>query len=103
MEDKMKRTFRAVGVVAALALAACSETTAPGLGNNVGGSLGGVTGGNVSPQEAQAVLSVVDASGWAAQDFGAVGATTEFQNDGEAWATSVLGPAATVAVPEFWG
>jgi hypothetical protein len=50
------------------------------------------------------VLGLLDQSGWAGADFGAVGPTSEFQNDGEPWATAPDGAAAAaVSVPEFWG
>ncbi|MBI4503872.1 MAG: hypothetical protein HY700_22255 [Gemmatimonadetes bacterium] len=91
---------------AALGMAACSENTAPNSDPVAGNPLSGmVTPGNpASAQTAAAVLSVVDQSGWSAADFGAVGATSEFENAGETWATSTYrSPTAAVAVPEFWG
>jgi hypothetical protein len=103
----VKKLLAGLLTFGALALAGCSDNTSPGndvssIGNPLPG--GSSPGTPASPQTSAAVMSVVDQSGWSASDFGAVGATSEFQNAGEAWATSAVGsPTAAVMVPEFWG
>ncbi len=110
----MKRQLAVLLTLGALALAGCNDNTAPadnttssvttpasGTGTGIGTGSGG---GPVSAQEAAAVLALVDQSGWSGTDFGAIGATSEFQNDGEAFAPSISrSPMVAVSVPEFWG
>jgi hypothetical protein len=103
----MRKQLGVLLTFGALALVGCSDNTSPSsdvlsVSNPLSG--GSSPGTTASPQTAAAVLAVVDQSGWSGADFGAVGATSEFQNEGEAWATSALGsPAVAVSVPEFWG
>jgi hypothetical protein len=105
----MKRQLAGLLAFGALALAGCTEGTAPGgdgsSSSSVSNPLSGGTGGTQSsPQTTAAVLSVVDQSGWSGTDFGAVGATSEFRNDGEALAAPLsASPSVAVSVPEFWG
>ena len=90
---------------ASIALAGCNEGTAPNA-NTLGNPLAdaGAPGTPASPQTAAAVSNVLDQSGWTATDFGAVGATSEFQNAGESFAPPLYRSAtAAVSVPEFWG
>ncbi len=97
------KQLAAVAMVGALALAGCNDGLGPAA--DLTPDTPGVP---ATPQVAAAVLAVLDQSGWSAMDFGALGATSEFQNDGEPMGSSVYGapaqaPAADVTVPEFWG
>jgi hypothetical protein len=97
------KQLKSVALAGALALAGCSEGLAPAATESAP-----VTPGRPATQQtAAAVLAVLDQSGWSAMDFGALGATSEFQNDGEPTGASGFGAsglaAADVSVPEFWG
>jgi len=93
------KQLRMVAAVGALALAACSE----GLGPIATESAPSTPGQPASRETATAVLAILDQSGWSGLDFGAIGASSEFQNDGLVGAGYYGAPAATVSVPEFWG
>lgn len=96
------KQLKAIVMVGALALAGCSEGLGPSAGS---GPAPGTPGVPATQQTAAAVLAVLDQSGWSAMDFGALGASSEFQNDGEpTGASGAAGLAsADVSVPEFWG
>ncbi len=93
------KQLKVVAMVGALALAGCSEGLAPAATE----SAPATPGTAATQQTASAVLSVLDQSGWSAMDFGAIGASSEFQNDGVAGASVYGAAAAAVSVPEFWG
>ena len=86
----MKRQLAAIIALGALALAGCSEGTAPGTSNSssVTGPVTEAPTRTMSAQEAAPLLAAMDQTGWAGTDFGAVGASSEYQNDGEVWAAS---------------
>lgn len=92
------KQLRVVAMAATLALVACSEPVAPGAE-----TVPTLPGAPASAQTTAAVLSALEQSGWAGLDFGALGATNEFQNDGITGAASLQAAAADVSVPEFWG
>lgn len=93
------KQLTSVAMVGVLALAGCNDSLAP-----AGTELAPVTPGTpASQQTAAAVLSLLDQSGWSGLDFGAIGASSEFQNDGVAGASAYQSAAAAVSVPEFWG
>jgi hypothetical protein len=93
------KQLEVVAMLGALALAGCSDSLAP-----AGSDPAAPRGVTATPQVSAAVLSALDQSGWSGMDFGALGATGEFQNDGQPTSSSVYGaPSAAVSVPEFWG
>lgn len=93
------KQLKVVAMLGALALAGCSDGLAPAATESAP-----VTPGGPATQQTQAaVLALLDQSGWSALDFGAIGASSEFQNDGVAGASVYGAAAATVSVPEFWG
>jgi hypothetical protein len=86
----MKRTPFIIGCAAALAAAACSDATAPG---------------NADSPDRTEVLSVLDASGWFADDFGVTGATQDATLSVTAGFDLGLAPSAADSVPlvQAWG
>ncbi len=86
----MQRLPFAIGCVAALAAAACSDATAPG---------------NADPQDRSEVLTALDQSGWFADDFGLDGAIDNAPLSATAGFDLGLAPSAADSVPlvRAWG